>query len=469
MNDKNKTSSQEQVLLSITDFTEQGEGVGKNEQGVWFVPHVIPGDYCRVQTIKRKKNYLLGKVIDILQPSPFRKNPVCIHFRNCGGCAFQHTEYSFQLEWKRRRVQEIFRRIGKMDVSDKVMPVIPSEKTVEYRNKLDFSFSSRSWIPAGMLDDSENNFSSPALGFHVRGHFDKVLHLQQCHLQASPSDAIRSYIFDFFIKKNIPFFNIRQQNGVPRSLIIRNNLSGECMMILSFYENQPEIASELCKDLQEKFPQITGFLYYHNPKGNDTLYDLKPVWTAGRTYHTEVVNQIEFRYGPLSFFQVNVPVAEKIFRTAMEWACLKGKEVVWDLYCGVGFFSLLFAQKAGFVVGIESMEEAIQYARENTHLNNISNTRFFSGDVKKILLHEKNIPKPDIILCDPPRSGIDKKVLEIFLQLAPQKIIYISCNPATQARDVEILSSKYILTHIQPFDMFPQTPHIENVCVLERK
>jgi 23S rRNA (uracil1939-C5)-methyltransferase len=379
------------------------------------------------------------------------------------------VNYGAQSAWKEKRVAEVFKRIGKMEFP-RVNPIIPSEKVFQYRNKMDFSFSSVRWLTPEEIESDQILNRHNALGFHRPLQFDKVLDIRKCFLQMDPSNDLRNFIRDFFVSKNISFFDIRQKKGGPRSLIIRSNRKGDFHVILSMYEYEEAAVKELYDKLLEKFSCIQSFWVYHNTKGNDTLYDLIPIFHRGSECLEESLCGLTFHYGPMSFFQVNAEVAEKIFSTALEKSEFVNDGVVWDLYCGVGLAGILFSKKARKVIGIEILEEAVRYARLNAELNEVKNIEFHSGDVKKVI-QAKNLlisSKPDVIVCDPPRAGMEKKTIDFLLNAEPKEIIYISCNPATQARDLEMLSSKYQPVFIQPYDMFPQTPHIENLCILKR-
>lgn len=456
--------------MQIVDFSEEGYGIGKNDQRVIFVENAVPGDLCEVKIIRSKKNYHFAQVIRYLEYSSSRENPRCEHFKYCGGCKFQHVNYSAMLAWKEKRVAEVFKRIGKMEFVQ-VNPIISSEKVFQYRNKMDFSFSSVRWLTPEEIESDRILNRHNALGFHRPLQFDKVLDIRKCYLQMDPSNGLRNFIRDFFISKNISFFDIRQKKGGPRSLILRSNRKGHFHVILSVYDYEEALITELYDRLLEKFSCIQSFWVYHNTKGNDTLYDLTPIYHRGCKYLEETLCGLTFHYGPMSFFQVNAEVAEKIFSVALEKSEFVTGGVVWDLYCGVGVAGILFSKKARKVIGIEILEEAVRYARINAELNGVKNAKFYSGDVKKVIQTENLLvsSKPDVIVCDPPRAGMDIKTLKFLLEAVPEEIIYISCNPATQARDLEILSSKYQTVFIQPFDMFPQTPHIENLAILKRK
>lgn len=461
--------TEKSFLLQITDFSEEGYGIGKNDRGVFFVENAVPEDLCEVKIIRSKKNYHFAQVVRFHEYSSKREYPRCEHFKYCGGCKFQHVKYSALLDWKERRVTEVFKRIGKMEFP-RVNPIIPSEKVFQYRNKMDFSFSSVRWLTPEEIESDQTLNRHNALGFHRPLQFDKVLDIRKCFLQMDASNDLRNFIRDFFISKNISFFDIRQKKGGPRSLILRSNRNGLFHVILSLYDYEDAVIAELYDRLLEKFSWVQSFWVYHNTKGNDTLYDLKPVYHAGLNYLEEELCGMTFRYGPMSFFQVNVEVAEKIFTMALEKSEFVNEGVVWDLYCGVGVAGILFSKKARKVIGIEILEEAVRYARLNAELNGVKNIEFYSGDVKKIIQTENLLinGKPDVIVCDPPRAGMDNKTIGLLLEAEPEEIIYISCNPATQARDLEMLSAKYHPVFIQPFDMFPQTPHIENLCILKR-
>ncbi|MCX8079977.1 MAG: 23S rRNA (uracil(1939)-C(5))-methyltransferase RlmD [Bacteroidia bacterium] len=459
----------EPLKITITDLTEEGEGIGKTDDRVFFVQGAVPGDVCEIEITGKKKNIIKASCIRCIEPSAGRVTPPCSHFKYCGGCTLQHLDYAAQLAWKNRRVLEVMKRIGKI-VPEKFAEIAPSPQMYYYRNKMDFSFSSVRWLTPEEIRSGQEMERKYALGFHRPQCFDKVLDIHQCWLQADPSNAIRNFIRNYFIQQNISFFDIRKKGGGPRSLIIRSNRKGNFYLLVSFFEFDENRVKDLCNALMHQFPAVKGIWIYHNTKGNDTLFDLTPVYHTGEDYIEEEICGLTYRYGPLSFFQVNVEVAEQIFYEAMEKSEINKDQVVWDLYCGVGTLTLPLSLRCKKAIGIEILEQAIAFAKENARINQIHNAEFYAGDVKKVL-YEKNFlskSRPDVVFCDPPRAGMDKKILELLLEVLPEKMVYVSCNPATQARDVEILSSKYRLTYMRPFDMFPQTTHIENLCILQR-
>ena len=455
--------------VPIVDIGAKGKSVARHDQFVIFTEDAVPGDVADIKLLRKKKGFGEGIVTEIKKFSPDRVQPLCSHFSYCGGCSWQNINYQTQLKFKEKSVVDAMQRIGKIDVSG-LLPIIGSTRTEYYRNRLDFAFSDRRWVTNEEMHDP-NFVHEPGLGFHVPGKFDKVLDVKRCYLQMDPSNRIRLAIRQYAIENNLSFFHLRNQVGLLRSLIIRTTTIGELMVLIAFHRNDEEDIKGLLDFIKNKFPEITSLYYIINPKANDTMYDLEHILYYGREYTIEKLNGISYRTGPKSFFQTNPFQAEVLFQKAKEMAELKGDEIIYDLYTGVGSIALYLADKAKKVVGIETIEEAIEFAKVNAEDNNIGNASFFAGDVKYIFNDEfiEANGKPDVIFTDPPRVGMDKDVVEQILKLAPKKIVYVSCNPATQARDIDWMREQYNVSKLQPVDMFPHTYHVENIAILERK
>ena len=456
--------------VRITDIGSEGNALARVDNQVVFVPMLIPGDIVDIQVRKKRKKYLEGSVVRFHEYSSDRIKPVCKHFGVCGGCKWQHLPYNLQLRFKEKQVRDNLARIGKVDLPD-ISPIIGSAEIYKYRNKLEYTFSDKRWLTKEEVN-SDNDFEKEdALGFHIPGLFDKVLDIRECHLQPEPSNAIRDAIRNYAHKKCLPFFNLRQQSGFLRNLIIRNTGSGKVMVIVVFFLDEKERREGLLNFLASEFPQITSLMYIVNSKRNDSLTDQVPVLYKGDDHLIENMEELKFRIGPKSFYQTNTKQALKLYRVARDFAGLTGKEIVYDLYTGTGTIANYVASSSLKVVGIEYVEEAIRDALVNSEMNNIKNTVFFAGDIKNILTDhfiEVN-GHPDVVITDPPRAGMHEDVVKTIISAAPSKIVYISCNPSTQARDIQLLSAKYLVGRVQPVDMFPHTHHVENVVLLNRK
>ena len=436
---------------------------------VLFVEYAVPGDVVDVLILKRKKNYMEGRVEKIVSPSPHRIKPFCEHFQLCGGCKWQHLPYEMQLEAKTRQVYDQLVRIGHLEVPQ-VNPTIGSDKTVEYRNKLEFSASDHRWIKAEEEMENLSDKERMGLGFHVGRYFDKVLDINCCHLQKEPSNAIRLFIKAYAIEHDIPFYNLRENRGILRNMFIRTTEDDQVMLILCFGRDFKGREAML-KAIADRFPQITSFYYVINEKLNDSINDQKCILYKGDEAIYEKMGRLTFKIGPKSFYQTNAPQAYKLYSVAKEYASLSGKETVYDLYTGTGTIAQFVSDKARKVIGIEYVPEAIEDAFVNASINKIDNCEFFAGDMKDILTDEfiDEHGKADVIILDPPRAGIHPDVAQVILNAEPEIIVYVSCNPASQARDLEILCQKYRITDVQPVDMFPHTHHVENVCRLVKK
>lgn len=453
----------------IEEVAAEGNAIARVDGKVLFVPQAVPGDVADICVTKSKKNYMEGYVADIIHPSPYRQKPFCIHYGICGGCKWQPLPYRMQLEAKEKQVYDQLVRIGKLDVPE-IEPIIGSERQRYYRNKLEFTFSKRRWLLEGENPDEVTGNDRLGLGFHVGRFFDKVLDIKECHLQPDPSNDIRLFIKRHALENGIEFFDLREHTGVLRNLTIRTASSGETMIILSVTRFDEKIA-ELLNAVADNFPQISSVYYFINTKANDSTSDLTAVLYRGKDTIYEEMEGLRFRIGPKSFFQTNSLQAYNLYKVAREFAGLTGKETVYDLYTGTGTIAQFVSSRVSKVIGIEYVREAVEDAAANCRDNGISNCEFFAGDMKDILTGEflKEHGRPDVIILDPPRAGIHPDVAKTILEAAPERIVYVSCNPASQARDIALLSERYSIGRVRPVDMFPQTHHVENVVLLNRK
>lgn len=454
--------------VEITDVGSEGKAIARINDMVTFVGMVAPGDIVDLQVIRKRKKYAEAKVVRFHKYSELRAQPVCEHFGICGGCKWQHLPYNEQLKYKQKQVVDALTRIGKIVLPD-VNPILGSSKEYFYRNKLEFAFSNHRWFTRDELDSSGDLKNWNAVGFHVPGMFDKVVDIHKCWLQGDPSNEIRNFLRKYAEENGLSFFDTKEPGGFLRNLMIRTATTGETMVVLSFFSEDKLIRIALLEALSVAFPQITSLMYTINSKGNDTLYDQEILVFKGRDHIIEQMEGLKFRIGPKSFFQTNTLQSLELYRIAKEFAGLMGSELVYDLYTGTGTIANFIAGSAGRVIGIESVPEAIEDAWINSEINGIKNVSFFSGDIKDLLgkdfLHTNG--RPDVVITDPPRIGMHESVVRTLLEAAPEKIVYISCNPATQARDISILSERYEVTKVQPVDMFPHTHHVENVVLLK--
>ncbi len=475
MSQKSNMKIKNKILnnVEIIGIAAEGKCIARYEGQIVFVPRVAPGDICDIRITKRKKSFLEAVPLKIHQYSPLRAEPFCEHFGTCGGCKWQHINYQTQLDNKQQQVIDNFERIGKITF-EKLEPIIGSEAKRYYRNKLEFTFSDARWLTREEIE-SDAEIEKNALGFHMPGRFDKILDIEQCHLQADPSNAIRVAVKNYANEKGWPFFNLVRQTGFLRNLIIRTASTGQVMVIVQVTERKLDWISELTEYLAGKFQEITSLNYVVNNKGNDTFHDLEVVTVKGLPYIEEQMQKpdgngsLTYRIGPKSFYQTNSAQAEVLYKKAWELANLTGSEIVYDLYTGTGTIANYVAANAKKVVGVEYVEAAIEDAKINSDINGVENTTFYAGDMKDILSADfiaKN-GAPDVIITDPPRAGMHPDVCEVLLQSGAQRIVYISCNPATQARDLALLDSKYKTSVVQPVDMFPHTHHVENIALLE--
>jgi len=454
----------------ITDIGAEGNAIAKVDGRVVFVPMLVPGDVVDLRISKKRRKYLEGTVIRFHEYSPDRIKPVCRHFGICGGCKWQHLPYELQLKYKEKQVTDNLERIGKVQAAH-INPIMGSSEIYRYRNKMEYAFSDRRWLTREEVE-SDNNFDKEdALGFHIPGLFDKVLDIKECFLQAEPSNAIRDAVRRYAHKKGLAFFNYRQQSGFLRNLIIRNNGKGDVMVIVVFFLDEKERIAGLMDFLAQEFPRITSLWYIINTKKNDSLADQTPVLYKGEDHLIEEIEGLKFRIGPKSFYQTNRLQAARLYSTARDFAGLTGKETVYDLYTGTGTIANYVAGLSGKVIGIEYIKDAVDDAKINSGMNNIRNTEFIAGDLKDILSEQfyREHGHPDVVITDPPRAGMHNDVVRSVMAANPRRIVYISCNPATQARDISVFSERYTVEKIQPVDMFPQTHHVENVALLNSK
>tara|TARA_R110002153_G_scaffold25608_2_gene81158 strand:- start:2595 stop:4007 length:1413 start_codon:yes stop_codon:yes gene_type:complete len=457
--------------VTVVDAAAKGKTIGKAPDGrVIFLTNTVPGDVVDVQTTKKRKAYFEGKAIKFHSFSDKRVEPVCLHFGVCGGCKWQDMGYEHQLFYKQKEVENNLRRIGHLDLPE-LTPILGSKEQYFYRNKMEFSFSDSRWLTLDEIQSDNQIEDKNALGFHIPGMWDKILDIKKCHLQKDPSNAIRLETKKFAVKNGLTFFNPRNQYGMLRTLMIRTSSNGEIMVLVQFFENDKEKRELLLNHLSITFPEITSLLYVINPKQNDTIYDQEIICFAGRDHIFEEMEGLKFKINAKSFYQTNSEQAYELYKITRNFADLKGNELVYDLYTGTGTIAQFVSKKAKKVVGIESVPEAILDAKENALRNEIDNVDFFVGDMKNVF-NEQFIAQngvPDVIITDPPRDGMHKDVVQQILNIAPNKVVYVSCNSATQARDLEMMKDMYVITKVQPVDMFPQTHHVENVVLLEKK
>lgn len=468
---RKKTKRQVFENVTVLDAAAKGKTIGKAPDGrVIFLTNTVPGDIVDVQTTKKRKAYFEGIATTFHSLSDKRVDPVCQHFGVCGGCKWQDMGYEHQLFYKQKEVENNLKRIGHLELPE-LTPILGSKKQYFYRNKMEFSFSDSRWLTLDEIQSDNQITDKNALGFHIPGMWDKILDIKKCHLQEDPSNAIRLETKRFAVDNGLTFFNPRNQYGMLRTLMIRTTSTGEIMVLVQFFENDKEKRELLLNHLSETFPEITSLLYVINPKSNDTIYDQEIICFAGRDHIFEEMEGLKFKINAKSFYQTNSEQAYELYKITRNFADLKGDELVYDLYTGTGTIAQFVSKKAKKVVGIESVPEAILDAKANAVRNNIDNVDFFVGDMKNVF-NEQFIAQngvPDVIITDPPRDGMHKDVVQQILNIAPKKVVYVSCNSATQARDLELMKDMYIITKVQPVDMFPQTHHVENVVLLEKK
>lgn len=454
--------------IEIESVAAEGKALARVDGTVLFVQFAVPGDIVDVKVTKKKKNYMEGYILRLVKPSAHRLEPFCSHFGICGGCKWQPLPYEMQLQAKQQQVYDQLVRIGHLDVPE-IQPIAGSEKTAGYRNKLEFTFSNRRWIEAGEDPEKIAPEDRVGLGFHVGRFFDKVLDIRHCYLQDGPSNDIRLFIRKYAVEHGLEFFDIRNHHGFLRNMIVRNNLKGDVMLILCFYHEDEAARTALLDSVAAEFPQIKSLWYVINGKANDSIADQECILYKGEDAIYEQMENLKFKIGPKSFYQTNSLQAYTLYSIARDFARLQGGETVYDLYTGTGTIAQFISAKASKVIGIEYVPEAIADARVNARNNGITNCEFFAGDMKDVLTDNfiAEHGKPDVIILDPPRAGIHPDVAQVILNAAPERIVYVSCNPASQARDLAILSGKYRITAVRPVDMFPHTHHVENVVALE--
>lgn len=461
--------------VTITDVAAEGKSLARIDDMVVFVPFAVPGDVVDLQVRKKKHSYCEAEVIRFREYSKVRATPMCSHFGVCGGCKWQNLPYEEQLKAKQQQVQDQLRRIGKVELPE-FRPIMGSVKISEYRNKLEFGCANRRWRTKEEISEDTvfDAASNNAVGFHITGSFDKILPIEKCWLMDDLHNRIRNEIRDYATGTGMTFFDLRAQKGLLRDIIIRNSNSGEWMVIIQFHydeEGDDERAKALLQHLADKFPEITSLMYLDNQKCNDTIGDQEIITFRGNDHIFEQMEELKFKVGPKSFYQTNTEQAYHLYSVAREFAALTGDELVYDLYTGTGTIANFVARNARKVIGIEYVPEAIEDAKINSEINGITNTLFFAGDMKDILNDDfiASHGRPDVIITDPPRAGMHADVVNTILRAAPRRIVYVSCNPATQARDLAALDADYKVMAVQPVDMFPHTPHVENVVLLERR
>lgn len=455
--------------LEITGISAEGKSVARHDKQVIFVQNGAPGDVVDVRIVGKQKKFLEAEITHFHQYSSDRVEPFCEHFGICGGCKWQHINYAAQLKHKHEHVSHNLHKLSKAELPE-LMPIKGSEKTSFYRNKLEFTFSNMRWLTREEIEQN-NELSRNALGFHIPKRFDKILEINKCWLQKDPSNAIRIAVKAYAEENGLTFFDLKDQKGLLRNLIIRTSTTGDLMVIVQFFYNDQKVINGLLNFIKTSFPEITSLLYIINEKQNETFYDLPVINFHGEDFMHEEMDGLKFRIGPKSFYQTNSEQAFELYKVVKEFAGLSGNEVVYDLYTGTGTIANFIARDAQKVIGVESVEDATKDARINSKINGINNTTFIAGDMKDMINDDfvRKYGKPEVIITDPPRAGMHPKVVEMLNRIKPKKLVYVSCNPATQARDLELLSEAFDVQKIQPVDMFPQTHHVENVMLLTAK
>ena len=466
--------------ITIESVAAEGKCIFHYDDKVVFVPFCVPGDVVDVQITKKKRSFMEGRVERIISYSKVRETPMCEHFGICGGCKWQNLPYEEQLKAKQQQVFDQLTRIGKVELPP-FQPILGSVKTKEYRNKLEFGCANKRWYTKEEIaalppkeEGQEGNLSESAIGFHITGAFDKIYPIKKCWLMDDLHNEIRNEISRYAKENSISFYDIRAQHGLLRDLMMRNSNTGEFMLLVQFHydkEGDEQKAMQLLQHIADTFPQITSLIYVDNQKGNDTFGDLELTTFKGTDFIYETMEDLKFKVGPKSFYQTNTDQAYHLYCVARSFAQLTGGELVYDLYTGTGTIANFVAHQAKQVIGIEYVPEAIEDAKENSHVNGINNTLFYAGDMKDILTDDfiQEHGQPDVIITDPPRAGMHADVVKVILNAAPKRIVYVSCNPATQARDLQLMDADYKVVAVQPVDMFPHTPHVENVVLLERR
>lgn len=468
---RRKQNKKQFFEVEVIDAGAKGKSVAKAPDGkIIFLNNAVPGDVVDIQTFKKRKGYYEGKAIHFHKYSEHRETPACVHFGTCGGCKWQHMKYDQQLFFKQKEVTNNLVRIGKVELPE-VTPILGCDTPYFYRNKMEFSFSNNRWLSLEEINANATIDNRNALGFHIPGMWDKILDIDKCWLQADPSNDIRNRLKAFAIEQQIPFFDPKQQSGVLRTLMIRTTSTGEIMVVVQFFAATKEQIESILQFLKETFPQITSLQYVINAKGNDTIYDQDVICYHGQNFIVEEMEDLQFKINAKSFYQTNTKQAYNLYKITRDFANLSGNELVYDLYTGTGTIAQFVAKKAKKVIGVEAIPDAIKAAKDNAKHNKIDNTDFFVGDMKSVFNSEfiTTHGQPDVIITDPPRDGMHKDVVQQILNILPEKIVYVSCNSATQARDLAMMDLDYKITKTQAVDMFPQTHHVENVVLLEKR
>jgi len=456
--------------VAVMDIADDGKAMGKVSDLVVFISHAVPGDVVDVQVTRKRKKYVESIPVRFVKYSEWRVEPVCSNFMVCGGCKWQDFDYQQQLLFKHKNVSDCLMRIGKLEVPT-IPPVLAADPILYYRNKLEFTFSSTRWLTAEEIHSEDEVTNRNALGFHIPGKFDKVLDINRCYLQPDPSNDIRTAIRDFALRENMPFYDLRNHQGYLRTMVIRTSSTGEVMVIICFHHEDTVMREKLLNFVWKNFPKVTSLMYVINPKLNDSFADLEAKLYKGNPFIMEEMEGLKFKIGPKSFYQTNSHQAYQLYKIVRAYAELTGREIVYDLYTGTGTIANFLASKAKKVIGVEYVIEAIEDAKYNSAINGIRNTSFYAGDMKDVFTIEliQKHGTPDVVVLDPPRAGVHEKVIEALLLVMPKKLIYVSCNPASQARDLTLMQDYYRISAVQPVDMFPHTHHVENVVLLERR
>jgi 23S rRNA (uracil1939-C5)-methyltransferase len=456
--------------VPITDLTKDGKGIGKKEGRVYFVNKALPGDILNLQPYKKRKNHLYARILESFEQSPYRTEALCAHFGICGGCTIQNLIYEKQLEIKKKLIDDAFSRIAGIQIIEN-KNIIPADALFFYRNKLEYTFAQQGWLTDKEIESENKSHDRRALGFHIPGRYDRVLDIHKCYLQRDPSNIIRNTIKEYCLEHDLGFFDLQSNQGKLRNLIIRNSNTNENMLIIIFGSAPEKKEYALLEYIKKQFPELNSLYFIINPKLNPSIHDLECHLYSGQAYITEKLEKLSLHIGPKSFYQTHSSQALKLYQKVREWASPKKNDILYDLYCGIGSIGLFLASECQKVIGIESVPEAVKMAEKNAMLNHIEHASFFCGDAEKIIntsFIEKQ-GQPDILILDPPRNGLHQSLIAFILQNAPPKIIYISCNPSTQARDMILLKESYEIKKMQGFDMFPHTMHVENIALLEKK
>lgn len=456
--------------VTITDVAAEGKSIARVNDMVVFIPYGAPGDVVNVKLDKKKKNFAEGHIDRLISPSTIRVTPPCEHFGVCGGCKWQHLPYESQLHFKQKQVKDALERIAKIKIPE-IRPILGSSNIWEYRNKMEYTFSNRCWLTFEQLNSEKQFHDRNAVGFHIPGAFDKVLDIHKCHLQDDLSNRLRNFLREYAKEKGYSFYDLKAQHGLLRTMMVRITSIGQTMLLVSFGENDNESINDVMQAIKNKFPDLTSLLYVVNTKANDTFADLDIETYSGMPYIEEDMDGLRFRIGPKSFYQTNSRQAYELYKTVRELADLKGDELVYDLYTGTGTIANFVSKHCSKVIGIEYVPEAIADAKVNSEVNGINNTLFYAGDMKDVLTEDfvANHGRPDVMIIDPPRAGMHADVINVILSTKPERIVYVSCNPASQARDLALLDCEYEVNAVQPVDMFPHTHHVENVVRLSKR